>query len=172
MNYEFTLKFAVPPGSPDHATLVECLGAAGCDDALVGIGQSGRLALEYLRKAPNADRAIAGALADVRRALPDARLIEVTPDLVGLTDIASLLGVSRQAMRKLMLTHGAGFPAPVHEGNTVLWHLTHVLAFLTDRGLYEFEPALVEVAEAAMRANVRKETAMLGPSRHEAAVEA
>jgi hypothetical protein len=162
MIYEFTLKFALPPEEADHAAVVERMGAAGCDDALVGIGQPGRLALEYLRKAASADRAIAESLAGVRRALPEARLIEVAPDLVGLTDIAGLLGVSRQAMRKLMLNHGVSFPVPVHEGNTILWHLAHVIAFLADRGLYEFEPALVEVAEAAMRANIVKESTMLG----------
>ncbi len=50
------------------------------------------------------------ALRDVKKAVPGAELIEVTPDFVGLTDVAELIGVSRQNMRKLMLAHAATFP--------------------------------------------------------------
>ncbi|MBU5890001.1 DNA-binding protein, partial [Vibrio cholerae O1] len=76
-----------------------------------------RLALEFTREAVDADEAVRSALADVRRAAPSARLIEVAPDLVGLTDVADIVGVSRQNMRKLMLAHPGSFPAPVHEGS-------------------------------------------------------
>lgn len=43
MEYEFTLKFML---AADVAVdeIVERLGVAGCDDALVGIGQPGRIA--------------------------------------------------------------------------------------------------------------------------------
>lgn len=58
--------------------MVERLGEAGCDDALVGIGQPGRLALEFNREAADADEAVRSALADVRRAVPSAKLIEVS----------------------------------------------------------------------------------------------
>jgi len=51
------------------------------------------------------------------RMRPSARLIEVTPGLVGLTDVATIVGVSRQNMRKLMLAYPGRFPAPVHEGS-------------------------------------------------------
>ncbi|MNF88466.1 hypothetical protein D3C84_709610 [compost metagenome] len=52
------------------------LAEAGCDDALVGVGQPGHLALEFIREASSADEAIEGALEDVRRAVPNARLIK------------------------------------------------------------------------------------------------
>lgn len=48
-----------------------------------------------MREVSNAREAVGSALADVRRAVPDAKLIEATPDLVGLTDVAELMGVSR-----------------------------------------------------------------------------
>ena len=38
---------------------------AGCDDALVGIGQPGRLALEFVREVSSAHDAIEGAIEDV-----------------------------------------------------------------------------------------------------------
>lgn len=83
MEYAFTLKFQLGEDDRNTEELVERLGAAGCDDALVGIGQPGRLALEFTRAADNAEAAVHSALSDVRRAVPAARLIEVAPDLDG-----------------------------------------------------------------------------------------
>lgn len=76
MEYTFTLKYQLDDDDRDPDALVERLGAAGCDDALVGIGVPGRLALEFTREAADADAAVRSALADVRRAVPSARLIE------------------------------------------------------------------------------------------------
>jgi hypothetical protein len=68
----------------------------------------------FTREAESAKRAIVSALEDVKKAIPAAKLIEAGPDLVGLADVADMLGMSRQNMRKLMLVHAANFPAPVH----------------------------------------------------------
>jgi hypothetical protein len=38
----------------------------------------------------------------VKKAIPMSRLIEATPDLVGISDLAALLGHSRQNMRKIV----------------------------------------------------------------------
>ena len=81
MEYIFTLKYQLPDHDCDPDALVERLGAAGCEDALVGTGQSGRLALEFSREADSAEEAFRSALADVRIAVPTARLIEASPDL-------------------------------------------------------------------------------------------
>jgi hypothetical protein len=42
-----------------------------------------------------------------RKRDPGAELVEASPDFVGLTDVADLVGCSRQNIRKLMLTHSA-----------------------------------------------------------------
>ncbi|MEW3697554.1 DNA-binding protein, partial [Pseudomonas aeruginosa] len=55
MEYIFTLKYQLADDDRDPETLVERLGEAGCDDALIGIGQPGRLALEFTREAENAE---------------------------------------------------------------------------------------------------------------------
>ncbi len=68
--------------------------------------------------------------------MPSATLIEAAPDLVGLTDIADIVGMSRQNMRKLMLAHPASFPPPVHEGASSLWRLWEVLAL---SGVWQFK---------------------------------
>jgi len=91
-------------------------------------------------------------------------LIEVAPDLVGLTDIADVVGVSRQNMRKLMLAYPGSFPTPVHEGSASIWHLADVLAWLQARGSYSLAKGVLEVARAALRVNVLKEGQRLSGS--------
>lgn len=157
MEYTFILKYRLIADDRDMDALVDHLGEAGCNDALVGIGLSGRLALEFVREACSAEAAVCSALANVRQALPEARLIEVAPDLVGLTDVADVVGVSRQNMRKLMLAYPDSFPVPVHEGTTSIWHLADVLAWLQGRGGYVLAQDVVEVAQIAMRVNITKE---------------
>jgi predicted DNA-binding transcriptional regulator AlpA len=157
MEYTFTLKYQLADDDCDQDVLVERLGEAGCEDALVGIGQPGRLALEFTREATDAGAAVRSALADVRRAVPSARLIEVAPDLVGLTDVADIVGVSRQNMRKLMLAHPGSFPVPVHEGSASIWHLADVLTWLQTKGSYSLTKDILDVARVALQANVAKE---------------
>ena len=139
---------------------MERLYEAGCDDALVGLGVPGQLGLEFIREASSAEEAILSALADVRRAIPDAQLIEVGPDLVGLTEVADLLEMSRQNMRKVMLKNPAEFPVPVHSGSSSIWHLALVLQFLQEREYLVSQP-MVDVSRAAMRLNIEKEAALV-----------
>jgi predicted DNA-binding transcriptional regulator AlpA len=163
MEYDFKLNFKLPADSPTADELVERLGAAGCDDALVGIGQAGRIALDFSREAESAQEAIVSALADVKKAIPGAKLIEISPDFVGLTEVAEFVGVSRQNMRKLWLTNATSFPAPIHEGNSALWHLAFVLQWLQERGTYNVERALLDVARTAMQVNLAKEIDHIAP---------
>jgi predicted DNA-binding transcriptional regulator AlpA len=74
-----------------------------------------------------------------------------------LTDVAEIVGMSRQNMRKLMLAHPGSFPAPVHEGSTSIWHLADVLAWLQAKGSYALAKDMLEVARVALQVNVAKE---------------
>lgn len=78
--YEFTLKFRLPESAADAEQYLEALDAAGCDDATVGIGQPGRVALLFDREARSAFHAIASAVRDVKRAIPGAELVEASPE--------------------------------------------------------------------------------------------
>ena len=162
--FEFTLKFSLPDSSIDPGEYVEELGEEGCDDALIGVGQAGRIALNFDREAESAFAAIASAVVAVKRAIPDAKLVEATPDLVGLTDVAELVGCSRQNMRKLMLNSGASFPAPLHEGKSSIWRLSKVLLWLKDRKQYKIEESLLEVARTNMQFNMARETREIDPA--------
>ena len=158
--YEFTLKFAIP-ADLDREALEACLFESGCDNALVGTGQKGRVALTFVRAASSATEVVESAMSDVLRALPHARLIEVEPDLVGVSDIAELFAFSRQNMRKLVQTHTESFPLPLHEGRSSLWHLAEVLDWFEARQEREVDPALREVARASMTVNAAREAARL-----------
>ena len=155
--YTFTLTFALGARDADADVLIERLGAAGCDDAVVGVGRRGRLALEFTREAENAARAVGSAVSDVRSAVPDAVLIEASPDLVGLTDVASLLGVTRQNVRKLIVSCDAPEPVPVHAGKPTIWRLAGVLRWLAREKSYPVSPELLELAEATMQLNLAVE---------------
>jgi predicted DNA-binding transcriptional regulator AlpA len=157
MEYSFSLTYRLAEDSGDVDQIIERLGAAGCDDALVGVGQPGRIGLDFIREAGTAREAMVSALRDVKAAIPAATLMEASPDLVGLSDVAEVVGLSRQNMRKLMVNSG-GFPSPVHAGSTAVWHLADILSWLDAKGTYRFEKSILEVAKTAMLINFAKES--------------
>ncbi|GAB3670075.1 DNA-binding protein [Salinisphaera aquimarina] len=152
MEYVFTLKYRLHDHDGDDQALLDRLFEAGCDDALPGIGQPGRLALEFSREAESGERALESAIADARKAIGNAELVEVLPDYAGLTDIAEHVGMSRQNLRKIATKHGATFPAAIHEGNPSLWHLSDALSWLAENG-YAVDTATLEVSAAARELN-------------------
>ena len=162
--YDFQLKYSLPEGAQNSKILVEQLGAGGCTDALVGIGQTGRIAFHFSRQAHSAFEAVLSAVKDIKQAIPEAKLIEAAPDLVGLSDIASLLGFSRQNIRKLMMNNLASFPTPIHEGKTMLWHLSSILDWVKEGNRYQIDEQLQDIANTNMQLNIAKETIRLDPS--------
>lgn len=155
--YTFILKFRLPDPNADPDRYIDALAEGGCDDALVGVGLRGRIALDFTREGTDALEAVSSAIRDVKRAIPGAELVEASPDLVGLTDVADIAGFSRQNMRKLMTGHVASFPDAIHEGTPSLWHLAPVLAWLRDRQQRPVDPKLLEIASIAMQLNIARE---------------
>jgi hypothetical protein len=170
MEYEFTLKFRIPTIDSKVEEIVECLGGS-CNDAVVGIGEPGRLALNFTRASNSAELAILGAVTDVKNVVREATLIEITPDFVSLADIAEHIGVSRQKMRKILLAHPNSFPAPVHEGITAIWHLVSVLSWLKGRDGYRIRRSLFDVAQTAMHINTTRDRKQIERRRQRAVIE-
>ena len=162
--YEFELKFCLPETSKNAEFFVERLGEAGCNDALVGIGQTGRVAFHFTRDANNALEAVLSAIKNIKKAIPEATLIEAAPDLVGLSDIADILGFSRQNIRKLMMNNLSSFPTPIHEGKTILWHLSSILNWVKEKNRYQIDELLLDIANTNMQLNIAKETTHLDVS--------
>ena len=153
--YEFELTFKLPQGEdPDqYFAALEI----SCSDAMVGTGQAGYMAFDFTRESTSAYDAIVSAVADIKKVMPKASLVEATPDFVGLTDVADLLGFSRQYMRKLMVKSGTEFPSPVHEGKSSIWHLSNILVWLKENNKYEIEDTLIDIANINKKFNLVKE---------------
>ena len=83
ITYEFSLIF-LSSAEEDPDMYVEGLSKLG-GDATIGIGR-GLLGLD--REAVSANAAIESAIRDVRKVIPAAKLIEASPDFVGLTEAA------------------------------------------------------------------------------------
>jgi hypothetical protein len=75
--HRFTLLYALPSELPAEEELMGGLLAAGCNDALVGLGRPGHVALEFERAAVDRDTAIQTAQLAVATAWPRGRLVEV-----------------------------------------------------------------------------------------------
>lgn len=155
--YDFTLKFRLPKADADPEPFVDALAEAGCDDATIGIGQHGRIALNFTREARSALDAVRSAVRDVKRAIPGVLLVEASPDFVGLSDVADLVGCTRQNIRKLMITNVATFPVAVHEGTQSLWHLRPVLDWFAETQKRPIDRALIEISEVTMKVNIARD---------------
>lgn len=152
--YDFTLKFRLAGRMDDPEDYINVLAESGCDDALVGVGKSGNISLNFTREASSAFEAVTSAITNVKQAIPEAILIEATPDFVGITDIAKIYGASRQYMRKLIYTETTSFPEPLHEGKPSLWHLADVLCWINDRNPEKIDKELVEVSSLNKKINL------------------
>jgi hypothetical protein len=90
IEYEFTLKFRLADPHSDPEAYVDLLYEQGCNDAVIGIGRKGRIALDFIREADSAVLAVLSAIADIRKVIPAAKLIEVSPDFVGISGVAQI----------------------------------------------------------------------------------
>lgn len=173
--YSFTLKFNLPDARIDPVRgalrnadcYIEQLYEAGCDDALIGIGKQGYIALDFIRSSASAFDAVSSAIVDVRRVIPEAILIEATPDFVGLTDTAKILGCTRQNIRNLIFNGDTRSPLPVYEGTPSIWHLAELLTWLREDKTYSIDDSLLEVAIVNMEFNVARKWRKIAPDLQE-----
>jgi len=120
---------------------------AGCDDATFGLVDGVQYA-EFDRDAGSYGMALTSAVADVKRAIPNARVVHVEPDeLVTMSEIADRLGRSRESIR-LLISGGRGpgdFPPAVSHvrSRPRLWRWPEVLGWFATR--YEDERGQVLV---------------------------
>ena len=150
--YDFTLTFTLSDmENPDQ--YVEALYGGNCDDALIGVGEKGTIALNFIREAETAYQAIHRAIKDVRGVISQAIFSEAKPDLVGISEIAELIGCTRQNVRKL-LKNDASSPSPYYNNSLCLWHLADVLFWLRDHKSYAIDDSLLEVSEVNMKLNI------------------
>lgn len=101
-SFEFDLVFTLPDSSkPDAYALADAVYQAGFDDAVVGTGEHGVVAVSLEAEGDDAELVIVEAARALLRYLPDGcGLREVRPDLVSLADVSARLNIRRQALQK------------------------------------------------------------------------
>ncbi len=165
--YDFTLKFNLQDSQIDLEMYIDKLYESGCDDAIIGTGKKGYISLNFIRESSSAYEAISSAIENIKKVIPQAVLINVAPDFVGVTDIANLLGCSRQNVRKLILKDNLNSPPAVYEGAQSIWHLADVLTWLVEDKAYSIDESLLETAVIAKNLNLAKQYKMLDPELQE-----
>lgn len=94
--HDFTLTFNLEDPQADPGDFIEKLYEGGCDDALIGVGNKGYVALNFIREASSRNEAICSAINDVKKVIPSATLIEGPPDFVCLSDAAQIMECTQQ----------------------------------------------------------------------------
>nr|WP_318381682.1 DNA-binding protein [uncultured Enterobacter sp.] len=142
--YNFTLTLSGV--TIDTAGLEDALFDSGCDDALVCFYGTA-VYLEFDRESPSLSQAILSAIRDVESASVNACVESVDSALVGLSDIAAMTGLSRQAVA--LLKEGSrgprNFPGPVQrlKGNSPLWRWRTVAEWLVREKRMRIDDPLV-----------------------------
>lgn len=165
--YEFTLIFALPEGIEVDEQLMHALYEASCDDATVASGRKGRVVFDFNKEATSAEEAIISAIQAIKGAIPGAKLLEASPDLVSLSEIAQILDRSRQSARNLVVESGLPIH-PVHTGTPSVWHLADVLHHLSTQHLlerYNVRDSIIEVASFSKMLNITRASAELDLSK-------
>lgn len=161
--YDFTLKFKLQDSDINPETYIDKLYDSGCDDAIIGTGKKGYISFNFIREASSAYQAVSSAIENIKNAIPQAVLINVAPDFVGVTDIADILGCSRQNVRKLILKDNLNSPVAVYEGAQSIWHLADVLTWLVENKAYSIDESMIDLAMIAKNLNLAKQYKMLNP---------
>ena len=155
----------------DTKGLEDALYNAGCDDALLCFYGTA-VYLEFDREAETLNQAVLSAIRDIESAGISARVESVDSTLVGLSDIAELTGLTRQAIA--LLKEGARgsrqFPGPVQrvKGNSPLWHWRTVVDWLASEGRVPADSPLIANAHVLdslnlalqLRSSLEKQTVL------------
>lgn len=137
--------------------LEDALYKSGCDDALIcAYGNS--VYLTFDREAESLDVAIASAVDNIESAGIGAIVESVDSALVGLSDIAEITHMSRQAIAMLKDgTRGSGdFPCPIQRinGQSPLWDWGDVADWLSTNGRLKQDNELVINARVLSKWNL------------------
>jgi len=170
-SYEYTLTFSLQESGNNTEAYLDALFEAGCDDALIAVGGTGSIAIDFIRAAETAESAVQSAIAQVQLAIPGAELLELKPDLVGITDIAELANCSRQNIRKFVTDEKAFFPQPSVSGSVPLWHFYEVGNWLINNPRVKSKPQQesIEIAKIAFQINIDAQRKRFNKSITEAA---
>ena len=127
--FEFDIVFALPVGEFDPLDLSNAVFEAGFEDAIVGLGQRGLVAVALEVEGDDSESVIVSAARRILKHLPEgSALREVRPDLVSLADVAKRLNIKRQALQKKQL------PAPAVCGHYRVTEVAEAIMNVAENG--------------------------------------
>lgn len=162
--YEFTLKYHIGDKSLSMDDIDDRLFEAGCGDALIGHNGNGQFSLDFCREANTAWRAVLSAMRCVEKALPEARITEAKPDYVGVSDVASILNVSRQYIQKLIANEVLNLPPVTIVGKSTVYRLAPMIEeFKRSMPSASLSPSveLEELSALNMKINIKRDKQQL-----------
>jgi hypothetical protein len=167
--YDFALTFELENPNIEPDIYTDDLYKAGCDDAVLGIGKKGFIALDFIRESDSAYDAVSSAIANVKTAISKAKLIHVSPDLVGVKELSVVFDCTRQNIQKYV--NKPTFPKPFYRGYQALWHLETVLIWFINNGGLDINQELIDIATLARHINFNLDNQTLNPKLVEQAQE-
>lgn len=159
--YNFSLTFELKDATVDPKIYLDLLYESGCDDAVIGIGKKGNIGLDFMRESNSGYDAIYSAINNVKAVIPDANLVMVSPDIVGVKDLADIFDCTRQNIQKIVSK--PSFPNSIYKNNQAIWYLTTVLDWLIKNSNFKVNQELVEIAKLSRHININLEHKLLDP---------
>ncbi len=159
--YDFALnfKFSNPEINPE--IYLDALYEAGLSDAVFGIGEKGGISVDIIRESESAYDAIYSAIEQVKSVIPDANLTHVSPDIVGVRDLAEIFECTRQNIQKFVSKRD--FPEPLYKNSQAIWYLRTVLRWFTQNSDKKINQEMIDVAELAREINLSLEKKLSNP---------
>jgi len=155
--YNFALIFKLEHLDINPNDYVEQLYEVGCDDALIGVGKKGFISLDFVRESSSAYEAVKSAINNVKSVITGAQLKSISPDFVGVTELANLFECTRQNMQKFV--NKPNFPSPISVHPQKIWHLVDILKWFAENNYDNYKnEELLELSELTMQINIQIES--------------
>jgi len=153
--YYFSLIFDFKDQT-DPEIYLDSLYEAGCGDALIGIAEKGSMALDFMRKSDSAYQGVYSAIQQVKSVIPNAVLIKVSPDIVGVLELSEIFECTKQNIQKYV--NKESFPKAFYKGSQAIWHLDEVLEWFLINKEEKVDTSLLDIARLARSINLSLET--------------
>lgn len=162
--YSFELLFQLNKGE-DPEQYLDSLFETGCDDATVGIGKRGRIALNFTRESENALPAIMSAIQNVQNAIPHAKFERASPDLLNISELAFEFGLGKENMRKYARNQSAKktpFPTPhIESEKSDYWRASEVAQWLSEHKIQDVDDSILETLVIIQMLNLAIESSRI-----------
>lgn len=150
--FNFALIFDFHNHQIDPDIYSDALYEAGCSDGLFSVGKKGSIAIDFIRESESAYEAVFSAIKQVKSVIPQSDLIYISPDIVGIKELAEIFECSKQNIQKY--TYKENFPNAFYRRSQSLWYLEEVLNWFKENSDLEVDYSLEEIAKLARIINL------------------